>query len=87
MIRQQASLTELQREVLHTLLNQGPLKRTRGGFAATPGAKPFTVRTVQMLERAGDVVVSADRSSVAITAQGSALMLQGQVELVEQAAA
>lgn len=84
MILQKASITTLQLEVLHTLLNRGALQRARGGYVAAPGAKPFTVRTVQMLERAGLVYIGADRRSVAITQSGSTLMLHGQVDVAEE---
>lgn len=84
MILKKDSITVLQQEVLHTLLNRGALQRARGGYVAAPGAKPFTVRTVQMLERAGLVYVGVDRKSVAITQVGSTLMLQGQAELPDE---
>lgn len=86
MIFKRTQLPELQQDILRTLLAQDSLRRCKGGYAGAPGAKPFTVRSVQMLERSGLLFLSADRSSVAITTDGSRLMLEGQVELQERLA-
>lgn len=78
------SLTELQRDLLHVTLNNGGLTRARGGYVATPGAKPFTVRTVMALQRMALLTLSNGTSQVAITAQGSKVILTGQVEIAEK---
>ncbi len=87
MILKRTQLPELQQDILQALLNQGSLRRAKGGYVSAPGAKPFTVRSVRMVARAGLVFFSADQAHVAITSEGSRLMLEGQVELKEQMAA
>jgi hypothetical protein len=86
MILERGSLSALQQDLLHTLLNRGVMRRARGGYVVAPGSKPYNKRTVLMLERAGLLTLGQDGSTIAITSDGSRLMVDGRVELQEQMA-
>ena len=79
-------LTELQRDLLHAVLESGGMTRAFGGYVTIPGAKPFTVRPVMALHRMDLIFFSDGTKRAAITANGSRLLLCGQIELVEDQA-
>lgn len=76
-----ADLTALQQDLLQAARLHSSLKRTRGGYVAAPGAKPFTVRCVRALERQGLIDLHGDGAEASITSTGSKLLLCGTAEL------
>jgi len=79
-------LTELQRDMLRATLAGGGLTRARGGYVAAPGTKPFSVRTIMAMQRMGLITFGDGSRKVALTIQGSRLLLEGKVELPEEQA-
>jgi hypothetical protein len=79
-----AALPPLQQDLLQAARLHSPLRRVRGGYVAAPGAKPFTVRTVNALERMGLIARQDDGAQATITAAGSKLLLTGSVEVSDQ---
>ena len=76
-----ASLSALQLDLLRATLNQGGLTRTRDGYIAQPGSKPFTTRSVHALRDLGLVTLSSDTTRVKITVYGSQVLLVGTTQL------